>query len=66
MSIIHTNLIDMINGLLFVAQWKVQNHKTTMILKALCIVLDTLKVLQTRIKIRIVLAKVLKWIWQVD
>ena len=56
----------MINRLLFVMQWKVQNHKTTMILKVLCIVLDTLKVIQARIKIRSALAKVLKWIWQVD
>lgn len=65
LRIIHTNLIDMINGLFFVTQWKVKNHKT-MITNSLCIVLDTLKVSKARIKIRIVLAKVLKWIWQLD
>lgn len=60
MKITHANLIDMINELLFVTQRKVQNHKPTMILKSLCIILHTLKVLQDRIKIRIVLAKLLK------
>lgn len=59
LRIIYTNLIDMINGLFFVTQWKVKNRKT-MITNALCIVLKILKVLQPRIKIRIVLAKVLK------
>lgn len=34
MRIIQTNLIHMINGLLFVMQWEVQNHKPTMITKA--------------------------------
>lgn len=60
MKITHANLIDMINELLFVTQRKVQNRKPTMILKSLCIILHTLKVLQDRIKIRIVLAKLLK------
>lgn len=59
LRVTHTNLIDMINGLFFVALWKVKNHET-MITNALCIILGTLKVLQARIKIRIVLAKVLK------
>lgn len=45
MKITHANLIDVINELLFVTQRKVQNHKPTMILKSLCIVLHTLKVL---------------------
>lgn len=44
LRIIDTNLIDMINGLFFVTEWKVKNHKT-MITNAVCIVLDTLKVL---------------------